>query len=262
MKSRVNLQLAEKVYFYKKDLKSNIEGWINSACDALRDRLHFLNHSATEKLNEHLNRAVDNCLAACRYHFFSYDGPNYKMLSLPSTPFVGNYFHYPNDQFKHPDEINELIENDTNYQSYVMAHNGWVMNDDPLRSFADEGNYYYYYYYSLSSFKKGQDVYLRRDLLQWSDIIKLRFGNGPEDCPALYSYMKEYTRLVATTFHGCRLDNCHSTPLWLAQQMMDYAREINPNFYINAELFTGNIKTDTLFINQIGINSLVRGQFY
>ena len=86
-------------------------------------------------------------------------------------------------------------------------------------------------------------------------------GSKREDSPALYDYMKEYTRLVATTFHGCRLDNCHSTPLWLAQELMDYAREINPNFYINAELFTGNIKTDTHFINQIGINSLVRESY-
>jgi glycogen debranching enzyme len=188
---------------------------------------------------------MDNCLAAFRYHFFQYDGPKYKKLSLPSTPFVGNYFHYPNDEFKHPDEINQLIENDTNYQLYVMAHNGWIMNDDSLRCFADEGQY----------------IYLRRDLIQWSDIIKLRLGEKLEDCPALYQYTKEYTRLIATTFHGCRLDNCYSTPLWFAQEMMDYARQINPNFYINAELFTGNMKTDCLFINKIGINSLVRGNF-
>jgi hypothetical protein len=73
--------------------------------------------------------------------------------------------------------------------------------------------------------------------------------------------MKEYTRLIATTFHACRLDNCHSTPLWFAREMMDYAREINPNFYINAELFTGNIKTDIYFINQIGIHALVRESY-
>ena len=28
---------------------------------------------------------------------------------MPSTPFVGNYFCYPNEQFKHPNEINQLI---------------------------------------------------------------------------------------------------------------------------------------------------------
>jgi glycogen debranching enzyme len=139
MKSVVNLDLAEKIYFFKRKNFKTQDEWINSACDSFRDRLHLLNHLKCEKLNEHLNRAVDNCLAACRYHFFSYDGPNYKSLSLPDQPFVGNYFHYPNDEFKHPDQIDQLIQTDTNYQSYVMAHNGWVMNDDPLRCFADEG---------------------------------------------------------------------------------------------------------------------------
>jgi glycogen debranching enzyme len=109
-------------------------------------------------------------------------------------------------------------------------------------------------------FIKGQESYLRQDLIQWSDLIKLRFGSRYEDCPpSLYSYMKEYTCLIATTFYGCRLDNCHSTPLWFAQEMMDYAREINHNFNINAELSSGNNKTDAHFIDQIGINSLTKG---
>lgn len=104
-------------------------------------------------------------------------------------------------------------------------------------------------------------VYLRRELIQWSDLVKLRFGNDRDQCPQpLYDYMREYTRLVATTFDGCRLDNCHSTPIWFAQQMMDFARDLNPNFYVNAELFTGNMDTDIHFINAIGINSLVRGE--
>jgi hypothetical protein len=33
--------------------------------------------------------------------------------------------------------------------------------------------------------------------------------------------MKEYTHLVATTFHSCHRDDYHSTPLWFAQEMMD-----------------------------------------
>ena len=82
---------------------------------------------------------MDNCFASCRYHFLTHEGPKYEKLSFPETPFVGIYFHYPNEEYKHPSEINELIENDLHYQSFVMAHNGWVMNDDPLRCFADPG---------------------------------------------------------------------------------------------------------------------------
>jgi len=45
--------------------------------------------------------------------FFSYNGPKHKILSLPDTRFVENYFSYPNEEFKHSDEINQLIENNT-----------------------------------------------------------------------------------------------------------------------------------------------------
>ena len=120
----------------------------------------------------------------------------------------------------------------------------------------------YKYEYIKNHFKiiLEHQVFLRRELIPWSDSIKLRYGKRREDCPnVLYDYMKNYTQLIAKTFDGCRLDNCHSTAIWFAQEMMDYAREINPNFYINAELFTGDIRKDIYFINQIGIHSLVRG---
>ena len=42
---------------------------------------------------------------------------------------------------------------------------------------------------------------------------------------------------------------------------MDYAREINPNFYILGELFTNSETLDNAFINQLGINALVRGKY-
>ena len=43
---------------------------------------------------------------------------------------------------------------------------------------------------------------------------------------------------------------------------MDYARELNPNFYILGELFTSSETLDNTFINKLGINALVRGKSF
>ncbi|UJR29920.1 hypothetical protein I4U23_017468 [Adineta vaga] len=216
------------------------------ACELLTDRLMYLNHLKYSQVQSDLNRAVENCLDGCEYHFFGSYGPHFKSIS-PKTPFVGNYFAYPHEKTfqTSPEEVLQAYkENNKTFLERVMAHNGWVMNDNPLRNFAED--------------TQGPNVYFRRELNQWSDIVKLNFGSCEADSPHLWAYMKEYTRLIATTFHGARLDNCHSTPLHVAQYLMDYARELNPQFYILGELFTNSETLDNTFINKLGINALVR----
>nr|CEL76447.1 TPA: glycogen debranching enzyme, putative [Toxoplasma gondii VEG] len=124
----------------------------------------------------------------------------------------------------------------------VLANNGWVMGWKATEDFA----------------AAGALVYLRRELVVWSDCVKLRYGDKPEDSPFLWRHMTEYCRIAAKVFHGVRLDNCHSTPIHVAQHMLRECRRIRPDFWIFAELFTGSQAVDLHFERCLGINALVR----
>ncbi|KAH8738676.1 Gdb1p [Cryptosporidium ryanae] len=131
---------------------------------------------------------------------------------------------------------------DKHGRTQYLANNGWVMGWNAKKDFASSGSF----------------VYLKRDLIVWSDCVKLRYGRKESDSPFLWKWMADYCRSVAEVFHGIRLDNCHSTPLHVAKHMLRECRKVRPNIWVYAELFTGDYQVDLEFERVLGLNALIR----
>ncbi|KAF6777105.1 hypothetical protein AHF37_03479 [Paragonimus kellicotti] len=236
----VDFKLARKLFVGVTDHSMPFtEAAATAAANRLGIKLEELNSSKSQEVASHLRAAVDNVIANANYRFYDPHGLKLETVTL-DTPIMWSYFYQPAPNVTTLEEAEAVL--DTPDAARIMAFNGWVINDNPLRNFAEPDSY----------------VYLRRELVVWGDSVKLRYGDKREDCPYLWDRMADYTELTARLFHAVRLDNCHSTPLHVAQYMLDRARAIRPNLYVVAELFTNSEYQDNIFINKLGLNSLIR----
>ncbi|CAL8398012.1 unnamed protein product [Arctogadus glacialis] len=212
---------------------------LQECCGWFKKRLQELNSESYKEMAYHAEQATNCIVGTVVYERLAEDGPKLGPVTR-KDPLVSRYFTFPFEEMTFDQEMTLLGHEEK--ARHIMAHNGWVAGDDPLHSFAEPGS----------------QVYLRRELVCWGDSVKLRYGAGPQDCPYLWAHMRKYTEITAKHFHGVRLDNCHSTPLHVAEAMLAAARAIRPNLYVIAELFTGSELVDNVFVNRLGITSVVR----
>lgn len=210
----------------------------DTACRNFQKIIEKLNVEKATYVAKLEEKIIHNTAGHIRYHFLDDNGPKYGCVTEEHS-IATRYFSYP---FKDTSIENDALLVDNDDAALIMAHNGWVMGGDALKNFAESDS----------------SVYLCRELVAWGDSIKLRYGLKPDDSPYLWNLMKEYTEQMARIFHGFRLDNCHGTPIHVAEYLVSCARAINPDLYVIAELFTNSEESDNTFINRLGINSLIR----
>lgn len=204
----VHLDLAVQLYNLNHVETKDEAHRVQKCIKQFRKVLLTINDAIQREIVADLKYALDNCLAGTRYERVQSDGPRVKDISI-KYPLFQKYFTKWGTQGKTIKEIEEMMYTDEG--KYFMAHNGWVMNGDPLNDFAAPA-------------PAHANVYFRRELIAWGDSVKLRFGKQPSDSPYLWKHMTEYVETTAKIFDGVRLDNCHSTPLHVAEYLLDAAR--------------------------------------
>eukprot|EP00794_Sanderia_malayensis_P008072 gene8072-8936_t len=237
-KNTVCIKTVLSAFHAKRRHSHNPEGFLHEFCSQLKEHLLKLNEKKKHQMVRNHEVIIFNIIAGIKYRYLEEHGPKHSSVT-EHTPIITRYFCMP--------ERDSTLENDcklmdTSKANLIFAHQGWVMNGDALKDFA----------------APESEVYLKRQLIAWGDSIKLRYGESEKDCPFLWNHMKEYTQMMARIFHGIRLDNCHGTPIAVAQYLLDAARDVNPDLYVMAELFTNSEAVDNTFINRLGISSLIR----
>jgi glycogen debranching enzyme len=202
------------------------------ATDLINDILNELNLPFYREYDDDVAAILDQVKGRLKYTRLEDNGPKMGPVTKAS-PLIESYFS------RLP--LNETTKKH-NPRALALVNNGWIWAADALKDNA------------------GPDwrPYLRREVIPWSDCVKLRYGNGPQDNPYLWEFMGKYVRLMAKYFAAFRIDNCHSTPLHVAEYFLDEARKVRPDLAVFAELFTGNEQTDYAFVKRLGLSALIR----
>ena len=204
--------------------------------------------SSKKNLWKELNEHLDNCnsIWKVRFETFLTEALNnieatirYEKLELMNTrittnnPLVKNYFTKLNIPPKEGRHANE----------YIVVHNGWSTVSEDITS--PLGFYY-----------------LRRLVYIWDDNVRLYYGKKKEDNPYLWTHMEKYITLMVGIFKGIRIDNCHCIPIRVLEYFVNYARFVNPNLFVFAELFSDKPKTDSYYARCLGLNAIIKESSY
>ena len=214
------------------DAKGTASTKADTAMSTITKILDELNLPFYREYDEDVSEIMEQVFNRVKYLRLDDHGPRLGPINI-ENPLIESYFtRLP---------LNATTKKRSS-RSLALVNNGWIWAADAMKDHAGPES----------------RAYLRREVICWTDCVKLRYGKSPEDNPFLWDYMARYTRLMAKYFTGFRIDNCHSTPLVVAEYLLDQARRVRPNLAVYAELFTGSEEMDYVFVERLGLSALIR----
>ena len=133
----INMEMAYANYNLAKDKVNQEEERIKACVENLRTDLLRLNSVAHAEVSAHLTTALANVVSGAFYQHVDPKGPQHIRVSIrEDEELVAPYFTCPD-----LDTLEQELELAWSEEGKLcMAHNGWVMGDDPLRDFAMPGS--------------------------------------------------------------------------------------------------------------------------
>lgn len=242
---------------------------MNSTIELLKERIQIesLCQQQIERLVQRVNQLINqeivhptlssiltNLRNTIQYRFIQQ-----KRGASPSLSYslVDSYFTRFSENIRggRVDSYSSLIQSSS---SYYCANNGWTFDNcrDPLCLSVLP------HYLFRNGIKEASfcihTKYLLREMVIWSDCVKLRYYSQEGQYTSIWGIIKEYVQLSAFLFDGFRLDNCHNTSLDLLQDVLHEGRCVNPHLIVLAELFTSNQDVDIDYISRLGLDMIVR----
>ncbi|MEN2499600.1 MAG: hypothetical protein MHMPM18_003802, partial [Marteilia pararefringens] len=220
----VNFQLGKKYFRNKTEFRAFLEN---------------NNKEGAKRCKDDIEAAIQNTLAQFRWLYLESNGPKISpKISYPKFPLTRTYFFSAatDEILKEMGESAESFDRiiDSN-SSKIFANSGWVMNSNE--------DYH----------AKGSRILFRRELNAWSDLVKYNFSSAE-----YLETIDKYSNKISNTFHGIRMDNCHSTPIEIVNRIVKNCRNNNPDCIVLSELFVSSEKIDHIYLSHSGIDLLIR----
>lgn len=204
-----------------------------------------------------IQHVVSNIQHSIEYRFLHQQIHQIPSISYPLVDFYFTNCSSVSSSQKQSISYSSLIQT-SQQSSFYCANNGWTYDNsrDPLL-LQFHPSYLFRHGFQNTHYSI-HTKYLSRDIVVWSDCVKLRYYDEQKQPTFIWYMMKEYIQLSAFLFDGFRLDNCHNTSVDLLQSLLYEGRRINPHLIVLAELFTSNQQVDIDYISRLGLDMIVR----